>query len=160
MSATLQTLSDRVRYRQELPPPSARRMLRQAAGVSLQDIADVVGVTRQAVATWEDGRTPRGQSLPRYLEVIETLRRAIAAAPPQSESPPGRALEALARTPMDKATTGSGADWMRQLPTRRARARRRPPVSRWLARREGELERGFRRAVELDDARDDCRAAA
>jgi DNA-binding transcriptional regulator YiaG len=79
MVTTLEDLSSRVRTRQELPAPAARRALRKAAGISLQNVADVCGVTRQAVATWETaGRTPRGQTLEAYVAVLRALRQAVA----------------------------------------------------------------------------------
>ena len=87
MSATLdetrlQELARRVRARQGLPSPDARRALRRAAGISLDDIAAVVGVTRQAVGLWEAGaRTPQGPNLDSYAAVLETLRRACAGSP-------------------------------------------------------------------------------
>jgi transcriptional regulator with XRE-family HTH domain len=78
MSATLEKLVQTVRARQELPPPSARRAVRQAAGVSLADVADVVGVSRQAVGLWERGlRNPRGRNLVAYLNVLRMLREAM-----------------------------------------------------------------------------------
>lgn len=45
------------------------------AQVSLEEVAVVVGVTRQAVGNWERGtRTPRGDDLNRYLAVLDQLR--------------------------------------------------------------------------------------
>lgn len=58
-----------------LPPPAARRALRLAAGASIADVADAVGVTRQAISYWELGRrTPRGEALRRYVAVLDVLR--------------------------------------------------------------------------------------
>jgi transcriptional regulator with XRE-family HTH domain len=46
----------------------------------MEDVAAVVGVTRQAVALWENGaREPRGENLERYLEVLEALKREMSA---------------------------------------------------------------------------------
>lgn len=59
-----------------LPPPPARRALRVAAGLTLQDVATVVGVTRQAVAMWETGgRNPSGEARAAYARVLADLRR-------------------------------------------------------------------------------------
>jgi DNA-binding transcriptional regulator YiaG len=61
----------RARDRRSLPAPEARRLLRERAGLSQQDIAVAVGVTREAVALWEAGaRTPRDQYLGKYLEIL------------------------------------------------------------------------------------------
>jgi transcriptional regulator with XRE-family HTH domain len=55
-----------------------RRALREAAGVSLSDVASVVGVTRQAVALWETGaRTPCGANLDSYVAVLRTFKRTM-----------------------------------------------------------------------------------
>jgi DNA-binding transcriptional regulator YiaG len=57
-----------------LPPPLSRKALRQAAGLSQQDIAGVLGVHRETVSRWELGtRTPRGELLVRYLELLHEL---------------------------------------------------------------------------------------
>ncbi len=61
-----------------LPPPAARRALRVAAGLTLQDVADVVGVTRQAVAKWETGdRNPSGRVRSAYAQALADLRRLV-----------------------------------------------------------------------------------
>lgn len=65
-----------VQARRDLPPPVMRRAIRQAAGASLRAMADAVGVTPQAIAFWEkDERTPTGDRLLRYLEVLRSLER-------------------------------------------------------------------------------------
>ncbi len=66
----------RARLRRHLPPPRARRLTRQMAGVPQEAVADVVGVTRQAVSQWESGvRDPRGEDLRRYVHVLQRLSR-------------------------------------------------------------------------------------
>jgi DNA-binding transcriptional regulator YiaG len=81
MSATLELeeLAQRVRTRRDLPPPGVCRSIRQAAGVSLDDVARVLGVTRQCVSYWEAGRhAPRGRNRDQYVEVVRTLKDAVA----------------------------------------------------------------------------------
>ena len=74
------TIADKVRdqlqLHLDLPTPAERRRLREAAGLSQEEIGSIVGVTRQAVAQWESGarRNPRGQLLERYVEALRTLR--------------------------------------------------------------------------------------
>src|SRR4051794_6342088 len=76
--STLAALEERVQTRNELPSPAVRRSLREAAGESLDNVAAVVGVTRQAVALWEAGeRTPSGDNLERYVQVLRVFRRAL-----------------------------------------------------------------------------------
>jgi DNA-binding transcriptional regulator YiaG len=78
MAATLESLSQRLEARRQLPTPDVRRTLRRVAGASQADVAEVVGVTRQAVQLWEAGtRTPRGANLDAYLEVLRAFRRAM-----------------------------------------------------------------------------------
>lgn len=73
---TAAPLSTLVRERRDLPPPALRRALREAAHVSLDEIAQEIGVTRQAVARWEQGtRFPRPPHLYRYAEVLRTFQR-------------------------------------------------------------------------------------
>jgi transcriptional regulator with XRE-family HTH domain len=78
MAATLDSLTQRLQTRRELPSPEVRRTLRLVAGASQADVAEVVGVTRQAVQLWEAGtRMPRGGNLDAYLEVLRAFRRAM-----------------------------------------------------------------------------------
>jgi DNA-binding transcriptional regulator YiaG len=78
MGATVEDLTQRLQARRELPPPELRRTLRRVAGASQTDVAEVVGVTRQAVQLWEAGRrTPRGANLDAYLGVLQVFRRAM-----------------------------------------------------------------------------------
>lgn len=67
-------LAERLQVRQALPPPNVRRALREAAGLSQEDIARAIGTSRQAVAHWEAGdRYPRPQHLRPYVEVLRLL---------------------------------------------------------------------------------------
>jgi transcriptional regulator with XRE-family HTH domain len=75
MSDTLEVLTQRI-ARRDLPPIEMRRALRRSAGLTLADVADAVGVTRQAVSWWERGqRTPRGEKLDAYGDVLRALSR-------------------------------------------------------------------------------------
>jgi transcriptional regulator with XRE-family HTH domain len=59
-----------LRMRRGLPDPQSRRALRQAAGASLSQVADVCGVSPQSVLDWERGADPRGEHLVRYSKVL------------------------------------------------------------------------------------------
>ena len=65
------------RTRRRLPDPRARRLLREKAGLSQQDLAEAVEVSRAAVSRWELGeRNPRvGPTLDSYMAALERLER-------------------------------------------------------------------------------------
>ncbi|MFD5801620.1 helix-turn-helix domain-containing protein [Streptomyces sp. NPDC127020] len=64
-----------------LPPPKARRRLREAASLTQAQLADRMGVTRATVRTWESGRTtPRGRKREAYAALLKTLAEEESAA--------------------------------------------------------------------------------
>jgi transcriptional regulator with XRE-family HTH domain len=69
-----QLLADARRSRQ-LPEPALRRLLRERAGLSQQQVADALGVSRPAVTRWENGiREPRGTTRRlAYLSLLDRL---------------------------------------------------------------------------------------
>ena len=68
----------RARHRLRATPATAR-VMRQEAGLSQQDVADVLSVTRAAVSRWERGsRLPSG---PRAVDYIRFLKRACGGTP-------------------------------------------------------------------------------
>lgn len=72
---TTEDLRRRASAAQDLPPPAARKAIRVGAGVTVPEMASVVGVTRQAVELWEAGlRTPRGDHLERYVAALRACR--------------------------------------------------------------------------------------
>lgn len=55
------------------------RRLRQAAKLSLRDVAEAIGVTHGAVSYWESGsRVPRGDVAERYAAFLRALRSQMA----------------------------------------------------------------------------------
>ncbi len=59
------------RAKRRLPSPAVRHMIRRQAGVTQEDVARLLGVSRPSVTRWESGlRSPRGDVLRRYLDVL------------------------------------------------------------------------------------------
>lgn len=69
---------ERLRVHSDLPSPAERRRLRESNGLSQQELADIVGVTRGAISHWERGARsmPRGPLLERYVMALRALREA------------------------------------------------------------------------------------
>jgi transcriptional regulator with XRE-family HTH domain len=66
------------RVRQMLPAPVNRRAIRERAGITQDQLAAAVGVSRQAVARWEAGlRSPRRRHLAAYSEALALLVDAV-----------------------------------------------------------------------------------
>ncbi|WP_331742587.1 telomere-associated protein Tap [Streptomyces sp. NBC_01006] len=95
-----------------LPHPDERKRLREAAGLSQDQIAKALSVRRETVTSWETGRTapraPKRAAYARLLEGLSTLRptptvNAVNAPPPPPASSPTvngvNAVNAQAPTP-------------------------------------------------------------
>lgn len=74
MTTGLDELLERVRSRRELPLPAERRQIRDAARLSLRDVAVALGVSHTAVASWEAGATPREKRAD-YARLLDELKR-------------------------------------------------------------------------------------
>jgi DNA-binding transcriptional regulator YiaG len=65
----------RQRRAEPLPTPAERRAIREAAGVAVEELAAVVGVSPAAVYTWEVGtRTPGRKVRDKYAAALALLR--------------------------------------------------------------------------------------
>lgn len=64
---------------QWLPTPSMRRALRESAGLTLMQVADLVGVSsKMTISRWERGaQTPRGTDRVAYSRLLRKLTEAI-----------------------------------------------------------------------------------
>jgi transcriptional regulator with XRE-family HTH domain len=68
------SLVERVRATR-LPPPTQRRAIRTAVGVTLREVAAELGVGQLAVSQWERGvREPRPEHAIAYRRLLETLQ--------------------------------------------------------------------------------------
>lgn len=73
------TLVEEVRASKALPEPKVARMIRTAARISQERLAEELGVHRMTVARWETGqRTPRGRTRVAYAALLHELQREIA----------------------------------------------------------------------------------
>ncbi|MFF5446053.1 helix-turn-helix domain-containing protein [Streptomyces sp. NPDC012888] len=73
-----------------LPSPKERRRLREAAQLTLEQVAEAVGVTATTVRSWEAGRTePRGRTREAYAELLAGLGRAAEGSGTGTEPGPG-----------------------------------------------------------------------
>lgn len=78
------TVADQIRarlqVRQDLQSPDQRRALREAAGLTQQELADIVGVTRNTISSYELGtRTPQaGRARERYAAALRAISEALA----------------------------------------------------------------------------------
>jgi transcriptional regulator with XRE-family HTH domain len=62
------------RRRECLPSSELRRHIREQAGLTQQDVAEYLGVTRAAVTRYETGtREPRGQTRDAYQVLLQRL---------------------------------------------------------------------------------------
>ncbi|MFG2337125.1 helix-turn-helix domain-containing protein [Streptomyces yangpuensis] len=101
-----------------LPAPNERRRLREAAELTLDEVAEAVGVASATVRSWESGRTtPRGRKRDAYARLLAGLPALTVAA--DATGPPGRdgrtdeaepVLAAVAVAPGTGAAAGTGAE--------------------------------------------------
>jgi DNA-binding transcriptional regulator YiaG len=72
--ADLVELEERIVAKAALPSAQERRMLRERAQLSRQEVADSLGCSQMAVAHWEEGATPRPPLLGRYVQALRLMR--------------------------------------------------------------------------------------
>jgi len=73
MIADLESLR-RKRTPESLPPPARRRAIRVAYGVSQEDMATVLGVSRLTVSMWERGQTePKPEHAEKYADLLNQM---------------------------------------------------------------------------------------
>lgn len=69
-------LGRKIRAHRTLPPPAMRKALREAAGLTQEDVAAALHIRRESVSRYEHSkRRPRGRVLVAYAELLEELRR-------------------------------------------------------------------------------------
>ncbi|MEU7280266.1 helix-turn-helix domain-containing protein [Streptomyces sp. NPDC045431] len=81
------TQSTTTRSAPPLPPPKERRRLREARSLSESQVAEVLGVTKATVRSWETGRSsPRGRKREAYVKLLRAHEAATAGAKPANKS--------------------------------------------------------------------------
>jgi DNA-binding transcriptional regulator YiaG len=79
MEDRAEALLNRLRSQRRLPPATERRRIREAAGVSLRQLASAIppsGVSPMAVMRWEAGSIPRDPAHVRaYGRLLNELKR-------------------------------------------------------------------------------------
>jgi DNA-binding transcriptional regulator YiaG len=71
-------LLERVRSQRKLPPEAKRKQIREAANVTLRDVAGALGVSHTCVRKWERGSMPREPVRSNYARLLEELKRVAA----------------------------------------------------------------------------------
>lgn len=74
MATAIEHLLAEARRRQSLPPPAVRRLLREQAGLTQDEVAGTIGVGRPSVTRYESGtRDPRGEIRLAYVDLLERI---------------------------------------------------------------------------------------
>ncbi|TDT42116.1 telomere-binding protein Tap [Streptomyces sp. BK208] len=140
MSELFDAVDALIASRSPLPPPAERKRLRQAHGLTLDEVATALRVRRATVSGWEAGKTePRPPERDAYARMLEQLARlypadaplpaedtaapearAVVAAPAASAASapePARARSGPTRPPAQPAHTGSPSRRTAPAPT-------------------------------------------
>ncbi|MFJ6392413.1 telomere-associated protein Tap [Streptomyces sp. NPDC091972] len=92
MSELFDAVDALIASRSPLPPPAERKRLRQAHGLTLDEVAAALQVRRATVSGWEAGKTeprpPERDAYARMLKQLAQLYPAGAPVPPQDTAPP------------------------------------------------------------------------
>ncbi|PSM39091.1 transcriptional regulator [Streptomyces dioscori] len=98
--------------RSPLPPPAERRRLRQAHGLTLDEVATALQVRRATVSGWESGKTePRPPERDAYARLLDQLAELYPApsTPEETDAPTVPATLTAAPAPADVQTPSAGA---------------------------------------------------
>jgi DNA-binding transcriptional regulator YiaG len=74
----LDSIIQKALRRRALPAPAARRLIREQAKLTQENIAEALGGDRASVSRWESGqRSPRGAMLDAYADLLDRLQREV-----------------------------------------------------------------------------------
>jgi DNA-binding transcriptional regulator YiaG len=72
-----------------LPAPAERKQIRTSYGVTIQAVANVLGVSRMSVTAWERGTSePTGANATKYAQLLREMKEAIESESAQGEGTP------------------------------------------------------------------------
>ncbi|MFF5721273.1 telomere-associated protein Tap [Streptomyces buecherae] len=125
MSELFDAVDALIASRSPLPPPAERKRLRQAHGLTLDEVAAALQVRRATVSGWEAGKTeprpPERDAYARMLKQLAQLYPANVPAPAEDTAVPGMPADPAAPAPSAAEPAQAHAD---SGPARRITARR------------------------------------
>jgi DNA-binding transcriptional regulator YiaG len=75
-TVTKEALLEQLRAQRKLPPAKERRRIREAAHVSIRQLAAALGVSPMAPVRWEQGAMPRDpEHVREYADLLHELQR-------------------------------------------------------------------------------------
>ncbi|GGX18510.1 telomere-associated protein Tap [Streptomyces lomondensis] len=100
MSELFDAVDALVASRSPLPPPAERKRLRQAHGLTLDEVATALRVRRATLSGWEAGKTePRPPERDAYARLLEQLARLYPADPDAAAPEPDTARDTATAPP-------------------------------------------------------------
>ncbi|MFE3610434.1 helix-turn-helix domain-containing protein, partial [Streptomyces goshikiensis] len=109
--AAVDALLEEAAAQDPLPHPDERKRLREAAGLSQDQIAKALSVRRETVTSWETGRTaprpPKRAAYARLLEGLATLHPINAVNAPKPPAPTVNAVNAVNAAPSPAPTVSA-----------------------------------------------------
>ncbi|GAA3500074.1 helix-turn-helix transcriptional regulator [Streptomyces prasinosporus] len=106
MSELFDAVDALVASRSPLPPPEERKRLRQAHGLTLEQVATALKVRRATVSGWESAKKPtepRGPEREAYARLLNKLAELYPAPAPERTAPPSPAVSAAPPSPAEQA---------------------------------------------------------
>ncbi|OLZ60684.1 transcriptional regulator [Streptomyces sp. IMTB 2501] len=114
MSELFDAVDALIASRSPLPPPAERKRLRQAHGLTLDEVAAALKVRRATVSGWEAGKTeprpPERDAYARMLKQLAQLYPANAPVPPEDTAIPEMPAVAAAAAPSAAESAQAHAD--------------------------------------------------
>src|SRR5688500_12206079 len=102
-----------------LPPPAERKRLREAAGLTQEDVAITLKTKRETVNGWETGRTmPRPPRLAAYKHLLDGWAKMF---PASTDNEPAPSADTAATVPQTFTATPAATEPTASVPARAVR---------------------------------------